>query len=180
MVDKKTRAFSRDDITQPTVYALYNMGKVGTDRMDQVIGCYYRNARFRWHVKIMLHMFYMCLMNAWVTYRDLNPEDKLMPMYAFAKQVVAELSVTLTTGVVSSVAPGMHHTPWWKGVDPNRAPATTVFTQKKDTGRGRVRCKTCGKNTKFRCKECNVALCVATDFNGGTCWSKWHLGEDLN
>jgi hypothetical protein len=181
VVDKKTRAYTREDVTQPTVYALYNMGKVGTDRMDQVIGCYYRNSRFRWHVKIMLHMFYMCLMNAWVTYRDLNPPDIKIPMYDFAKQVVSELSAKLGRVAVNLVAPGDHHTPWWKGTDPDRAKSNvTAFGGKVDRGRGRARCKMCQTNTKFRCKECNVALCVATPFNGGTCWTDWHLAEDLN
>ena len=48
------------------------MGKVGTDRMDQVVASYYRNTRFYWPVKTMTHMVGIAMMNAYITYMDVS------------------------------------------------------------------------------------------------------------
>ena len=50
------------------------MGKVGTDRMDQVVASYYRNTRFYWPVRTMTHKYWwaLCMMNAYITYMDVS------------------------------------------------------------------------------------------------------------
>lgn len=47
VVDKKTREYTVQEINIPSVYSHYNYGKVGTDRMDHMVGAYYRNTKHR-------------------------------------------------------------------------------------------------------------------------------------
>ena len=73
--DKKSRRFVMKDVPYPAVFSAYNHGKVGTDRMDQVIASYYRNSRFRWSLKIIVHLTYMCMVNAYINYCDTSRES---------------------------------------------------------------------------------------------------------
>ena len=182
VVDKKTRKYTRQTLTQPTIYSLYNFGKVGTDRMDQVVGDNYRNTRYRWHVKIILHIFYMCLANAWVTYRQVEPGHDDMPLHEYAELAFVDLQESLVKvsegprcPVVSST-----HTPWWKGKTTASRP---VAVAEVDGGRvlpavykrHRPKCVVCYQCTPYKCKECDTYLCIATDVHEGRCWQVFHL-----
>ena len=79
-VDKKTREYKAQDISIPSVYSAYNFGKVGTDRMDQMVGAYYRNTKHRWHVKLMLHVGLISLNNAHVTHLSLTKQTRTVWM----------------------------------------------------------------------------------------------------
>ena len=57
-VDIKTKVYTPKIFPCPAIIAAYNMGKVGTDRMDQQVSAYYKNRRLRWHLKCLVHFFW--------------------------------------------------------------------------------------------------------------------------
>jgi hypothetical protein len=175
VVDKKTRNFSRQQVPQPTIYALYNYGKVGTDRMDQVVGDNYRNTKFRWHVKIMLHVVYMAMANAWVTYRQVETHQQHLKLHEFSSRVVLELKVGLmkpqeATGPVVSAS----HTPWKAARQTGEYADTGEYGKRKRVKRNRPKCKLCHACTQYKCLECDVYLCVATSEQTEACWTHFH------
>ena len=147
----------------PAVIGAYNFGKVGTDRMDQTVAYYYKNRRFRWHVKIMVHLFYISMQNAHITYRELAGKTKRqLPFLKFIQEVCTELQPP---------PPKLHakyghvHTP---------TIVKNLPQGKKGWKDMRRHCKECTKRTTMYCKECEVYLHCDV-LNGETsCWSDWH------
>ena len=146
----------------PVIIGAYNRGKVGTDRMDQTVSYYYKNRRFRWHLKIMVHLFYICLQNAHITYRDLSLKTKAqLPFLKFVLAVCDELAPadklqgkqghTHTPTILSNPSQGK---PGYKDV--------------------RAACKQCRKRTTIYCKQCKVHLHCDVEKGTTSCWSDWH------
>ena len=78
-VNKRSREFTQVWLECPAIVSVYNRGKVGTDRMDQMVAAYYKNRRLRWHLKVMIHIFYIATFNTYTTWRDLNRVDGKLP-----------------------------------------------------------------------------------------------------
>ena len=175
-VDRKTKQCSKIELDIPSIYSAYNFGKVGTDRMDQV-ACCYRNCRYHWHVKTILHIFGIATMNAYITYLDLARKTRQEYRYLdFLLGVINELKPPTP----APIAPTRVHTP----IQPGRAPVVKrkadeekkVFdTQKKhEDRRKRMACRECGSSTINGCLECDIPLCVNTTLSEKNCWSDHH------
>jgi hypothetical protein len=146
--------------------------------MDQQVAAYYKGRRFRWHIKLFIHILYMALHNAHVTYMDINKLTiKKCPLLVFLLEIIDELHpIIIRDGGVGaggeSAVGGHRHTPMQQG----RAPR--VKGQKLvESCRLRGVCKQC-KNHKARssfwCVQCNVYLHIASVESPHDCWAKWH------
>jgi hypothetical protein len=149
------------------------------DRMDQMVGAYYRNTKFRWHVKLMLHIGLIALNNAHITYLDLTNQTRTdMPFMDFLCEVVDELKPT-PKHARRQTQPGTVHT---------HTPVYTYGTKamKKRTkwdegvkGEGRWygrRCAGCGTSkSRYMCSECGVYLHLHDEEKGHSCWGEYHL-----
>ena len=176
-VEKKTKVYSKVELDIPSIYSAYNFGKVGTDRMDQVIASYYRNSRFHWHVKTMLHITCIATMNAYISYIDIVGTDRKTYRYLdFVLDVIEELK---PRAVHAPPRPSTH-TP----IQPGRLPIVKrkQHEEKREfihviphgERNKRMSCRECDSSTINRCLECDIPLCVNTLNSGKTCWSDWH------
>ena len=180
-VNKKTREYTEGDVAIPSVYSAYNYGKVGTDRMDQMVGAYYRNTRFRWHVKLMLHVAMIAMTNAHVTYLDLTHQDRTqLPYLDFVMAVVDELKVTPTSFHKKAKRNPLRswtgkHTPTYTyGPTQGTKPAAKKAKGARWYGKQCVGCRSNSK-TRYKCMECDVHLHINDSEVGYSCWSKYHL-----
>ena len=161
------------------------MGKVGTDRMDQVVASYYRNTRFYWPVKTMTHMVGIAMMNAYITYMDVSGMAKKDLSYLeFIMSVCDELNAPVPSSQYQSSgrpAPGHTHTPEMHG-RPKRAFDAPLkpFGQKKENSRPTRRdCVVCSSTCSSRCIECGVFVHFNTVASGKKCWATWHARNPL-
>jgi hypothetical protein len=179
-VHKTTKQYSNVELDIPSIYSAYNFGKVGTDRMDQVVACYYRNCRYHWHVKTILHIFSIAIMNAYITYLDIVGKTRQEYRYLdFVLDVINELKPPTP----APIAPMHVHTP----IQPGRAKVVKrrANQEKREFNTAqthaernkRMTCRECGGSTINRCLECDIPLCVNTTNSGKTCWSDWHKNK---
>ena len=169
-VDKKTRKYTLTPITILSVYSAYNFGKVGTDRMDQMVALYYRNTKHRWHVKLFIHLAYMCLNNAQVTYNDTHPFNRL----SFLEFILAVIEELKPAPKNPRNDPHAHsragiHTPFHNHTK-NRGKGDV-----KERDRQRGMCAQCKKSrSMYSCVECGVYLHINGGASDHSCWSEWH------
>lgn len=155
-VDKNTKVYTPHVFPCPAIIGAYNAGKVGTDRMDQQVSAYYKNRRLRWHLKVLVHFFYIALNNAHITWRDHQKITiKQSPFLDFLMEVM--------------VTPGMSkravHTPMGRGMESKGN--KTKFDHRRT-------CVQCRKKTNVWCSHCKVFLHINTVNTDYTCWSDHH------
>jgi hypothetical protein len=178
-----SRGFERKIIAIPTIISAYNFGKVGTDRMDQQVACYYRNTRLRWHIKVFVHLMFICMHNAHVTYMDLHGivvDD--LPLLTFIRTVVDELKPPpRKASKRRRPKRGGCHTPSTMGPKvkaagrPSGQPST--YQAIPEGERQRWHCVVCNSYTSTWCKECDAVLHLNTTNSKKTCWSDFHATE---
>ena len=187
----KAREFEKRMIKIPTIISAYNFGKVGTDRMDQQVACYYRNTRLRWHLKVFIHLMFICMHNAHVSYMDLHGLTVGdLPLLKFIRLVVDELKPKraeddAAPGTSTRKTPkrGGSHTPCTMGPKPKKDKTATplAFCQQTPTPpeaqRPRWHCKVCHAYSSTWCAECNVVLHLNTTNSNKTCWSDFHTTD---
>jgi hypothetical protein len=176
--EKKTGTYTNEAITIPSIYSAYNFGKVGTDRMDQMVASYYRNTRFRWPVKVFSHMVGIAMNNAYITYSDLTKQTSPKLTYLkFILAVINDLSPPLHSSQhTGRPVAGHTHTPEHPGrakraVD---APAMAIGPKDHKDRNPRRNCIVCGSSTIMRCKERSIHVCTNTVDSKKQCWSIWH------
>ena len=159
----------------------YNFNKVGTDRMDQVVAAHYGNRRFRWHIKMFVHLAYIALQNAHVCWRQLNKKT-LTPSAGFLAFILAVVDEFTESMAVKNkvVVARCTHTPATHGAARSPASSPTVglrspSNKSKRQRRTRFHCKQCHVYTSYWCVECDVHLHIHTaESSSKTCWSDWH------
>ena len=173
----KNGKYERKEFDQPSCIGAYNGGMGGTDLMDQYVASYYANRRLRWHVKVILHLFRIALVNAYVTWCGVHElhKDKRGGLLAFIFKLVEEID---TPDESFKGQMGDKHTPTKhpKRKTPN-ANANELFRSPpklSEAERSRERCKVCKKRAGQWCKECGVFLHVDTSNRSVVCWTKWH------
>ena len=173
MVDKKTKEYTNNPITIPSIYSAYNYGKVGTDRMDQQVGVYYKNRRLRWPVKTVVHLMYIALTNAHVSYVSLMTQT---PLLAFIEAVIEELAPATGTDrdMAQAHSQTKTHTPITGTLTANTDKNTGNSCTEKMTRGNRGHCRVCKGNVSTRCKECQQWLHIESYSNKKKCWSTWH------
>ena len=167
MVDKKTKEYTNNAITIPAIYSAYNFGKVGTDRMDQQVGVYYKNRRLRWPVKTVVHLMYITLTNAHVSYRSLK--EAHMPLLEYIMALIDELK---PAGKDSGLAQAHLHTPTTGDLKKRKK---SEAAKPADRNRGnRGKCFMCKSSVSTRCMECNKWLHIPCYGRTKDCWTEWH------
>ena len=164
--DKSTRTWGTKTYTVPSCVTNYNQGKVGTDRMDQMIAQLYFKNRFHWHVKCFIHFMYIILHNAHITWKEVrDPPPKgqgssKTSLRYFLMELVRELYSNLDSFHV-------------KTTTPTHAPTTTSTRTGKRKKQGY--CKYCQQKCSTWCASCDKFLHLDGAVDGEQCWSKFHL-----
>ncbi|CAB1338355.1 unnamed protein product [Coregonus sp. 'balchen'] len=157
------------DIPCPTPIMAYNKYMGGVDLSDQLLQYYSTHRRTaRWYRTLFLHFLDMGTTNAYILHCDISATQQVTPMTHknFVAELVAQLCGVTQTGV--PLQKSTSHVPV--------AIANVAEAKDKATAGRRVcqRCKQVDKKrfvTPWKCKACDVALCVIVDRN---CFEEWH------
>ena len=176
-VDKKTRLYTNLPIQIVSIFSAYNFGKVGTDRMDQMVMCYYRNTRLRWHVKVMYHVMLMALSNAHISHLTITKQTKQECTYLqFMQSVLTEFRQAGKHTRTAHI--GSTHTPCKKGKTPHNEPGGKKFEVGKHKHGKRTRCIVCKTYIETWCIECKQHMHIVTQNSGKQCWSLFHRNPE--
>ena len=157
---------------KPTPILDYNKNKTGVDHMDQFVLYYpFKRRTMKWWKKLFFHLLIMATVNSYILYKKVK--NRSIPLQQYIRMVGREL--TEKAGIVMSTDRntlssssarllGRHF--------PSRisAPKKVRPAQKcrvcTDTAKMKGEKKR--KETVFKCRECNVALCLPD------CFAKFH------
>ena len=171
-------------IPRPNIIKIYNIYMGGIDKLDMMCAMYKPTLRSRkWYMYIFLHTLQIALVNAWLLYRRntaiLKPNAKLMPLHKFQSQVAQGLASTNKRirgrpSLESLLTPIPMKIPKVQSIPTNdtRKDGLDHFPMYEAK---RQRCMHCPKGVNswsyFRCKKCNVWLCLNKDRN---CFNAYH------
>lgn len=150
----------------PTPVTHYNKHMGGVDLSDQLIQYYSTHHKtMRWYWTLFYPFLDISATNAYLLHRELCQEKKQAPMThrAFLEELTAQLCE-----VTVAVPPSEQHMP---------VPIASQDDPSKKASYGRRGCMHCRKTlqkeqlTQWKCKTCDVALCVILDRN---CFDEWH------
>ncbi|XP_067121900.1 piggyBac transposable element-derived protein 4-like [Centruroides vittatus] len=179
LVSKQTRVGTVQ--MKPRVVVDYNDTMGGVDRLDQQLHDYpvARKRGKKYYKKIFFHLFDICLYNSFVLYKKYGGEKKHL---AFRAQLIEQLIKEFHT--VTKVYRGRPRTP---GPCPLRLterhfPAFIPPTEKKAAptrccavccNKRDAKMKKIRKETRYWCRNCDVALCPAP------CFEIYHTTENI-
>jgi hypothetical protein len=156
----------------PSVISSYNFGKIGTDLMDQQIATLYAKRRLRWHVKVFVHMMYISLHNAHISYKDLIKQPKL-PLIDFVQVLIVEALGELEVQPLPSTHRHVHTPARSRGIRKG------ALGSRSEKYRNRGHCLECRTYTSFFCSSCfssesKTWLCVGGEHDEKECWTNNH------
>ncbi len=148
--------------------------------MDQVVSHNYRNTRYRWHVKIVLHILRIALCNAWVTWRQLGG-GAATTLHEWELLLIEEL-MDGHNGVGQSrrrpvIPMRILQSPRSPSANMVDATVHVPMCASVDSSTGRAQrklCVVCNAKVRYWCKACCVALCLETDSAVQKCWAQFH------
>jgi hypothetical protein len=157
------------EVQQPNLFAAYNHGMGGTDRMDQNISTYRINFRSKkWWWPLFAYMPDVAMQNAWLLYR-LSPASAARPMDLLQfRREVCQVYLTRYASREAIGRPVGHRVPLDRRVladirfDGQRHYPAHHATQ--------LRCAGCGRKSKFKCLKCSVGLHIE-------CFAKYHTNS---
>ncbi|XP_049425710.1 piggyBac transposable element-derived protein 4-like [Epinephelus fuscoguttatus] len=158
------------EIPCPTPVMAYNKCMGGVDLSDQLIQYYSTHRKTaRWYQTLFLHFVDIAVTNAYIMHCEMSRKQQVQPMTHknFLTQLVSELCGVDKTG--TPINRSNQHVPV--------AIATVTDASQKAT-QGRRACQRCQQVDKkrnltpWRCKSCDVPLCVIVDRN---CFEEWHM-----
>ncbi|XP_064179982.1 activating transcription factor 7-interacting protein 1 isoform X1 [Anguilla rostrata] len=161
------------NIPCPSPIIQYNAHMGGVDLSDQLIQYYTaQHKTMRWYRKLFFHFLDIAATNAYILHKELSSlgQQEAMTHKAFMEELSAQLCG------VSQKAPDVKRRESYDHV-PVRT-GTQILGARMAASVGRKTCKLCrmniGKkqNTPWKCKECDVPLCLQPDRN---CFEKWHM-----
>lgn len=157
------------DIPCPTPIIAYNKNMGGVDLSDQLLQYYSTHRRTaRWYRTMFLHFVDIATTNAYILHREISHTKQVQHMTHknFLVELVSQLCGVDKAGAV--IQRSTDHVPVAIDV------ATDV---KKKATQGRRICHRCQQVEKkrnltpWKCKACDVALCLIVDRN---CFEEWH------
>ena len=166
--DKKARTYQKKSYTVPSCVTNYNQGKVGTDRMDQMIAMLYFKNRFRWHVKCFIHFMYIILNNAHVTWKEIRDP---LPGVDMSKTALRHYVMLMVHELCIAEKLWVTHEDNHDGVLMH-TPATVP--SKKGQRKKQGRCVSCSTDATTRCKACSEWIHIDGHAEGKACWSTHH------
>jgi hypothetical protein len=154
------------EVPQPQLFAAYNRGMGGTDRMDQNISTYRINIRSKkWWWPLFAYMPDVAMQNAWLLYRK-SPAglSNAMDLLQFRREVCH----VYLTRYASRTAMGR---PMGHRVALDRRVLADVRFDGREHYPGhsltQLRCGSCRGKSKYKCIKCNVGLHVE-------CFANYH------
>lgn len=169
MVEKRRRtrmvAGGTEVIRKPKVISEYNMYMGGVDKGDQLITYYgFSHRTSKWYKRAFLHLFEVTLVNAYILYCTLLPPKQRLSHLDFRLAVASHLLTSFTSTSTRHVHP--------TDDNPSRLTGRHFLGQ---YDKGYPDCKVCScrqsgkrKQTKFYCKQCNIAMCPCP------CFERYH------
>ncbi|XP_040004641.1 piggyBac transposable element-derived protein 4-like [Xiphias gladius] len=169
-VRQQDGSWTKVSIPCPTPVMEYNARRVGLDQSDHLIQYYSaQHKTMRWYRNLFYHFLDIATTNSFIIHKELCLAQQAKPMTrrAFMEELTAELC-----GKPLRTAPA-------------RAPAGHLPVPIADVcaaspsaraTMGRRRCEHCHsqgrrKDTPWKCRECDVSLCLQLDRN---CFAAWH------
>ncbi|XP_068189829.1 piggyBac transposable element-derived protein 4 [Antennarius striatus] len=168
-VKDKDGSWSVKDIPCPSPVIAYNKYMGVVDRSDQLLQYYSTHHKTaRWYRTVFLHMLDIATTNAYLLHCDISKSHQLKPLTHknFQAELVAQLCQVDLSG--RPARRSTNHVPVGIAVV---ADPTQMATQ------GRRICQQCNQVyqrrnlTPWKCKACDVALCVILNRN---CFEEWH------
>ncbi|XP_041838186.1 piggyBac transposable element-derived protein 3-like [Melanotaenia boesemani] len=142
----------------------------GVDLSDQLLQYYSTHRKSaRWYRTLFLHLVDIATTNAYLLHCDIKTANQEKPMSHkdFQTELVAQLC-----GVDRSGRPAK------KSADHIPVPIAVVTDTSQKATQGRRSCQRCHQVDKkrnltpWKCKACDLALCVIVDRN---CFAEWHV-----
>ncbi|XP_046874079.1 piggyBac transposable element-derived protein 4-like isoform X3 [Hypomesus transpacificus] len=161
--------WSVKDIPCPTPIIAYNQHMGGVDLSDQLLQYYSTHRRnSRWYRTLFLHFVDMATTNAYILHCEISAAQQVTPLThkLFLAELVAQLCGVNPAGV--PIQRSNDHVPVAISL-PTEAKAKAT--------QGRRNCQQCHQVdnkrmlTPWKCKACDVPLCVILDRN---CFEEWH------
>ena len=160
---RRTRAIAGgvEVIRKPKVIEEYNMNMGGVDKGDQLVTYYgFSHRTTKWYKRVFLHLFEVSLVNAYILYCTLLPPKQRLSHLDFRISVASYLLRTFASPSTRHVHP--------TDDNPLRLTGRHFLGQYE---KGCRDCKVCStrklgkrKQTKFYCKQCNLAMCPCPCF----------------
>lgn len=153
----------------PTPVTEYNKNMGGVDLSDQLIQYYsVHHKTMKWYRTLFFHFLDIAATNSYLLHKDICAEKQQQPMSHrdFLEELTAQLC-----GVAVAFPPTRQQS------DHVPVPTSHQTETSKKASYGRKPCVNCRKTrqvqqaTPWKCKACNVALCVIADRN---CFEAWH------
>ncbi|XP_034023560.1 piggyBac transposable element-derived protein 4-like [Thalassophryne amazonica] len=155
-----------ENVLCPNPVTQYNKNMGGVDLSHQLIQYYtVHHKTMHWYRTLFYHFLDIAATNAYILHKEYY-QDKAKKHREFLEELAAQLC-GVSVAVPPSKAPGQHVP----------VPIAAQSDQKKRASYGRRGCVQCRKirekeqSTPWKCKVCDVALCVIADRN---CFEVWH------
>ncbi|XP_067283810.1 piggyBac transposable element-derived protein 4-like [Pseudorasbora parva] len=154
----------------PTPVTEYNKHMGGVDLSDQLIQYYsVHHKTMRWYRTLFYHFLDIAATNSYLLHKEVCAEKQQQPMTHrdFLEELTAQLC-----GVTVAVPPTQQQS------DHVPVPTSDQTDTSKKASYGRRQCVNCKQTrqvkqaTPWKCKACDVALCLIPDRN---CFEAWHL-----
>ncbi|XP_008421750.1 piggyBac transposable element-derived protein 4-like [Poecilia reticulata] len=164
-VKDEEKRWTVKEIPCPTPIMAYNKYMGGVDLSDQLIQYYSAQRKTHtWYKNVFMHLIDIASTNAYILHRDLSATKGVQPMSHkdFNVMIASQLCGVDMAGMPKSRA--TDHTP------------VPIHAEQK-AHKARRQCRHClqvdklRKDTSWKCKRCDVPLCLLLDRN---CFEKWH------
>ncbi|CAH1967978.1 unnamed protein product [Acanthoscelides obtectus] len=166
----------KTNIPCPSIIMEYNRHMGGVDKSNSLVGLYRTPGRAkRWYFPIFAYIIDMCIVNAWLLYKENNKnEKKCMPLKEFRCDIAKGLSTTGKPKPGRPVSSPKSNSIIIHPVVPRPSDVTrkdTVGHWPVHTTKGRCRMCTTGFS-RIMCRKCMCRLCLNDKNN---CFVHFHL-----
>ncbi|XP_063050427.1 piggyBac transposable element-derived protein 4-like [Engraulis encrasicolus] len=183
--DKDSGKWLAHQVPVPEPITEYNKFMGGVDLSDALIKYYSVTQKtMRWYMKLFLHFLDIAVVNSFILYKEMalaRGEKNPPKQKAFREDLCRQLADYGKLLAPESEPP--------LAALPHRAedkkllrcfPVPTVETLCPDptwkSTKGRRKCVLCKKQTIYKCRSCDVALCLIVD---RLCFTAWHDEKDM-
>ncbi|XP_063065572.1 piggyBac transposable element-derived protein 4-like [Engraulis encrasicolus] len=185
--DRNTAAWSIREVPVPEPVKAYNKFMGGVDLSDALIKYYtVTHKTRRWYMKLFLHFVDIAVVNSFILHKEtaLAQGETPLTQKSFREFLCLELAdfgkpqpdppAETSSADVSAEATG--ETPQAQAMSSCQCLPVPVVDQLSSdphlkATQGRRKCVLCGMKTMFKCKACQVALCIIVD---RLCFTTWH------
>lgn len=186
---KKDKRYEK--VRRPEVIKAYNQNMGGVDLTDRMLAvCPSRNRTKKWTIRIISHLFDLCVVNAWLQHRMTEvakgvPKKKVVQLREYKLNLGTKL---LTDNEVSDegsddvafeeLQPKHKKRKILIKPIPSKEHRTKSAAHLPEYGTKQNRCRKndCDKKTTVFCKKCEIYLCFTPNRN---CFTTFHENSDI-